>query len=103
VWSQEAEEDKKRLAQELILGWTHAYHGEESGGGGGQEETGSRAYPGLDPYQGERGQEVEEDKKRLAKKLILGWTHTKVREVKRWKRTRKNWLKSLSWAGPIPR
>ncbi len=46
---------------------------------------------------------MKEDKKKLAQELILDWTHTKVREVKRWKRTRRNWLKSLSWAGPIPR
>jgi hypothetical protein len=46
---------------------------------------------------------VKEDKKRLAQKFTLGWTLNKVREVKRWKRTRRSWLKSLSWAGPIPR
>jgi hypothetical protein len=46
-----------------------------------------------------RSQEVEEDKKRLAQELILGWTHTKVKEVSSWRRTRR----SLSWAGPIPR
>ncbi len=52
----EEDEDKKKLAQELIIGWTHTKV---------------------------RSQEVEEDKKRLAQELIIGWTHTKVREVRR--------------------
>jgi hypothetical protein len=75
VRSQEVEEVKKRLAQELIFGWTHTKV---------------------------RSQEVKEVKKRLAQELIFGWTHTKVRSQE-WRMTRRGWLKSLSLAGPIPR
>ncbi len=52
------EEDKKKLALDLILGWTHT-------------------------KVSLRSQEVEEDKKRLGQVLILGWNKTKVREVRR--------------------
>ncbi len=46
---------------------------------------------------------MEEDKKRVAEELILGCTHTKVREVRKWRRTRRGWLISVSLAGLIPR
>jgi hypothetical protein len=38
---------------------------------------------------------VKKDKKRLAQDFILGWTHTKVREVRKWKRTRRKLAQDL--------
>jgi hypothetical protein len=35
------------------------------------------------PQTEDKGREEDEDKKKLAKELIIGWTHTKVREVRR--------------------
>ncbi len=54
------------------------------------------------PQTEDKGREENEDKKKLAKELIIGWTHTKVRSQEVDDK-RKAWLKSLSWAGPIPR
>ena len=50
---QDEVEEKKRMAKDLILGWTHT-------------------------KVSERGQDRVVERKRMAKELILGWTHTKV-------------------------